>query len=271
MKVFIVIALVIANVAVSISSGVQSLGAVQGVQGRITNGQPAAEGQFPYQVGLSFLSGITSETYFCGGTIIGEQWVLTAAHCTDDAVNVVLFYGSTERTSALLYQVAMSPQFVQHPDYSDRPLSNDIALINTPVIAFSAYINKIELPPISSRYSTYAGQQAIASGWGVTSQWSNDLSDTLQYSIFEIISVDACQKFYSDVVASSKVICIATPNKKSTCSGDSGGPLVDINSGKLIGVTSFGSIYGCEYGEPSGFTRVTSYLDWIKDTTGIFY
>lgn len=162
-------------------------------------------------------------------------------------------------------------KFIEHPDYSYRPLTNDIALINTPVLTFNEYYNKIELPSISGRFSSYAGQKAIASGWGYTSQWVYEKADNLQYTTLEVISVDACERIYGDVVASSRVICVATTNKKTTCSGDSGGPLVLLSTGKLIGVTSFTSIYGCEYGEPAGFSRVTSYLDWIKETTGIYY
>ncbi|KAL7737078.1 hypothetical protein ACLKA6_005296 [Drosophila palustris] len=244
---------------------------VRTAEGRIINGQAAAEGQFPYQVGLSLTSLSTGENYFCGGVIIGTEWLLTAAHCTADASGVLVFYGSTERHSAKLYQYVPKSKFIEHPDYSVRPLTHDIALINTPVLTFNAYYNKIELPSMSSRYSSYAGQQAVASGWGYTSQWVYETSNTLQYTTLDIISVDACQKIYGDVTASSKVLCVATTDKKTTCSGDSGGPLVLLSTGELVGITSFGSIYGCEYGDPAGFSRITSYLDWIKETTGIFY
>ncbi|KAH8300134.1 hypothetical protein KR044_010396 [Drosophila immigrans] len=263
MKVLLILSLAVATATAST--------AVTTVQGRIINGQPAAEGQFPYQVGLSFASASSSETYFCGGVIIGTEWLLTAAHCTADAASVLVFYGATIRTSAQLYQYVTKSKFIEHPDYSARPLTHDIALINTPVLSFNAFYNKIELPSLASSYSSFAGQKAVASGWGYTSQWVFEISDTLQYITFDIISVAACERVYGDVVASDNVICVATQNKRSTCSGDSGGPLVLLSTGKLIGITSFTSIYGCEYGEPAGFSRVTSYLDWIKETTGIYY
>ncbi|XP_034476078.1 serine protease 3-like [Drosophila innubila] len=271
MKLIGILFLAIATVTASSSLGKQQVAPVRTVEERIINGQPAAEGQFPYQVGLSLTSLSTRENYFCGGVIIGTEWLLTAAHCTADASGVLVYYGSTERKSAKLYQYVPKTKFIEHPDYSYSPLTNDIALINTPVLTFNEYYNKIELPSISSRYSSYAGQQAIASGWGYTSQWVYDISDTLQYTTLDIISVEACESIYGDVVASSKVICVATTNKKTTCSGDSGGPLVLLSTGKLIGVTSFSSIYGCEYGDPAGFSRITSYLGWIKESTGIYY
>ncbi|XP_017836691.1 serine protease 3-like [Drosophila busckii] len=239
------------------------------MQGRITNGHAAAEGQFPYQVGLSIAK--AGDTFFCGASIIGNQWLLTAAHCIVGADNAIVYYGATQRTTAKLYQVVYPAGFIPHPDYTAKPLTNDIALIKTPVIAFSAYINKVQLPALASSYATYAGQQAIASGWGFTSQWDFDYANTLQYTSLSIISAAKCEDAYGKVEASSKVLCVATPNKSSTCSGDLGGPLVLSSSKQLVGVASFTHIYGCERGEPAGFARVTSYLHWIKEVSGISY
>ncbi|TDG47388.1 hypothetical protein AWZ03_006247 [Drosophila navojoa] len=274
MKVFVVLALAIA----AASAGVVPQGApmhprdlpnVPSIEGRITNGKTAYEGQFPYQVGLSFSS--SSGGWWCGGSIIGNQYVLTAAHCTSGASSVTIYYGALVRTNAKLTQTISSSNFKQHTSYNSNTLANDISLIKTPSVAFTAYINKVLLPPIASSYSTYAGQKATASGWGKTSDSASGVTNTLQYQTFEVISVAACQSTYGSAVASAKVICIATPNRSSTCQGDSGGPLVLDSTGRLIGVTSFVSSSGCQSGLPSGFTRVTSYLDWIKTNSGISY
>ncbi|TEU19413.1 serine protease, partial [Oenococcus oeni] len=224
-------------------------------------GKTATSGQFPYQVGLSFAS--TSGSWWCGGSIIDNTWVLTAAHCTSGASAVTIYYGATVRTSAQLVQTVSADNFVQHASYNSIVLRNDISLIKTPTVAFTALINKVELPAIAGTYSTYTGQQAIASGWGKTSDSATSVANTLQYEVFEVVSVSQCQNTYGSLVATNNVICVATPNKVSTCNGDSGGPLVLVSDSKLIGVTSFVSSAGCESGAPAGFTRVTSYLDWI--------
>ncbi|XP_052846464.1 serine protease 1 [Drosophila gunungcola] len=272
MKVLVVFALALATTSAALLPQQRpvhprDLPAVTSIEGRITNGKTASEGEFPYQVGLSFAS--SSGSWWCGGSIIGNQWVLTAAHCTDSASAVTIYYGATIRTSAKVTHTVASSNFIQHESYNSMVLRNDISLIKTPSVTFTTNIKSVELPAIASSYSTYAGQKAIASGWGKTSDAASTVSNTLQYETFEVVSVAACQNTYGSLIATSKVICIATPNQTSTCNGDSGGPLVLATDKILIGVTSFVSSAGCQSGAPAGFTRVTSYLDWIKSNSGI--
>ncbi|XP_037721354.1 serine protease 1-like [Drosophila subpulchrella] len=271
MKVFVVFFLAIA----SVSAGVlpQDIAvhprdsiAAPSIEGRITNGNKAATNQFPYQVGLSFKS--SSGSWWCGGSIIANTWVLTAAHCTKGASSVTIYYGSTVSTSAKLKKKVSSSKFVQHSGYNAATLSNDISLIKTPSVKFTVAINKIALPAIASSYSSFAGQTAIASGWGKTSDAASYTTSNLQYAEFQVITNAVCQQTFGSIITSG-VICVASTNKKSTCQGDSGGPLA-LNS-KLIGVISFVSAMGCEKNTPAGFTRVTSYLNWIKANSGVFY
>ncbi|XP_034133991.1 serine protease 1 isoform X2 [Drosophila guanche] len=274
MKVLVVFALALASASAGLLPQVlpvhpRDLPAVPSIEGRITNGQTASEGQFPYQVGLSF--GSSSGSWWCGGSIIDNSWVLTAAHCTSGASDVTIYYGATVRTSAKLTQTVSSSQFVQHASYNSVVLRNDISLIKTPAVTFTSAINKVALPSIASSYSTYAGDTAVASGWGKTSDAASSVANTLQYSTFTVVTNSVCQSTYGSLIVTNGVICIATPNKVSTCNGDSGGPLVLKSSNLLIGVTSFVSSAGCESGAPAGFTRTTYYLDWIAEKTGISY
>lgn len=93
----------------------------------------------------------------------------------------------------------------------------------------------------------------------------------LNYVGLQIISNTVCAGTYGTAVVDSGTICVSTPGGTSTCQGDSGGPLVLQSNGILVGVTSFVAAAGCTAGYPSGFVRVTSYLDWIKANTGIAY
>ncbi|XP_011185180.1 serine protease 1 [Zeugodacus cucurbitae] len=277
MKVFVVLALFVAaasagfilpsDQAVPLRDLAAILAQPESIEGRITNGKDAAEGQFPYQVGLSFSS--SSGGWWCGGSLIDNTWVLTAAHCTSGASSATVYLGATVRTNPKVSHSVSSSAFVQHKSYNSITLSNDISLIKIPAVSFSGAIAKVSLPKISSSYSNYSGTKAIASGWGLISDSASAVHSKLQYAQLQVIDNSVCAKTYGSLTITSKTICTATPAGTSTCSGDSGGPLVA--DGVLIGVTSFVSRAGCQSGAPAGFVRVTSYLDWIKTNSGVSY
>ncbi|XP_043647603.1 serine protease 1-like [Drosophila teissieri] len=270
MKVFVVLALTLACVSAGLVPQAlpvrpRDRTSTPSITGRITNGKDAVPDQFPYQVGLSFTG--PEDGWWCGGSIIDNSWVLTAAHCTSGALFVTIYYGATVRTSPKFTHTVSSSNWIQHANYISLTLRNDISLIKTPSVTFSSSVNKIALPAIASSYSTYAGQVAVASGWGLTSDTSETVARDLQYADLTVIPNAVCQETFGSLVVTSRVICVDGVNRTSICSGDSGGPLVVDNA--LIGVTSFGAYDGCEIGAPAGFTRVTSYLDWIKSNSGV--
>lgn len=99
----------------------------------------------------------------------------------------------------------------------------------------------------------------------------NSFPSTLNYAVLYVVNNAVCIQDYGEYVITNNTLCVSTPDAISTCGGDSGGPLSLYSSKLLIGVTSFGSQLGCTSRIPVGFVRVTSYLDWIKTHTGIFY
>lgn len=112
----------------------------------------------------------------------------------------------------------------------------------------------------------------IASGWGRYATGVHAISNILRYVQLRIVNGQHCKNSFPLSYRNTN-ICTSGRYQKSTCNGDSGGPLVlQRRTSKrrvLIGVTSFGSIFGCDRGYPAAFTKVASYLDWIWDETGI--
>ncbi|EDV51082.1 serine protease 1 [Drosophila erecta] len=235
------------------------------IGGRITGGSNAAVGQFPYQVGLSLkLSALSSA--WCGGSLISNSFVLTAAHCTDGVQSVTVYLGATVRTSAEVTQTVSSSNIIIHSGWNSAKLLNDISLIKIPAVSYSSKIAPVALPSIANSYSTYTGEVAVASGWGRTSD-NSGVATNLQFVDLTVIANSVCANTYGSSIVTSSNICVATPNGQSTCNGDSGGPLVLKQSKVQIGLTSFGAAAGCQKGYPAAFTRLTSYLNWIQDNT----
>lgn len=161
---------------------------------------------------------------------------------------------------------------IPHEEWDSVVTNNDIALIKLPApIKFNEYIQPAKLPKYRAdgKYPTYEGVVATASGWGVTEEGTSP--DLLKYIDKKIMKLKTCSRFYFGSLDADKQICITVTEKQSTCNGDSGGPLVVEEDGKpvVIGATSFGIALGCQSGWPGVFTRITGFLEWIHDHTGL--
>ncbi|OWR44234.1 chymotrypsin [Danaus plexippus plexippus] len=236
---------------------------------RITGGLPALSGQFKYQAGLiSDIVDINNKG-ICGGSLLTINRVLTAAHCWYDGENQawrftvvlgsqLLFFGGTRiLTSDVTTHIYWFPSFNV----------NDIAIIRLPEpVILSDSIGTVSLPVGLEVFNDLTGEIATASGFGYTSDGANVTENqSLNYVNMTVISNAVCNVFYAGGIRSSN-ICTNTV-EGSTCHGDSGGPLVINKNGMtyIIGVTSFGSSFGCEVGWPAAFVRITSFLKFIYE------
>ncbi|EDV96771.1 GH16448 [Drosophila grimshawi] len=231
------------------------------IEGRITNGVNAYEGQAPWTVGLSI--NVPGGTTFCGGSIIGHNWVLTAEHCTGSAESITVHFGATWRTNSVFTHWVTRNDIINHE-------AADISLIRIPHVDFWHQVNKVELPSFNERYNDYNGYWTFACGWGKFHD-NSGLPDWMQCVDLQVMHNSECAQTYGWGTVGDHILCVRTPEGKSTCSGDSGGPLVIHEGKKLVGVTNWVSSAGCQSGHPSGFQRVTYHLDWIQHHTGIAY
>uniref|UniRef100_A0A2A4J6X3 Peptidase S1 domain-containing protein n=1 Tax=Heliothis virescens TaxID=7102 RepID=A0A2A4J6X3_HELVI len=232
---------------------------------RIVGGSSASLGQFPFQAGL--LINLPGGQSVCGGSLLNQRRVLTAAHCWFDGRNqassltvilgsVNLYFGGTRLNSN---SVAM------HGSWNPNLIRNDIAIINLPSnVGTSGNIAPIALPSGNELNNQFAGFTATASGFGRTRD-GGAVSPTLNHVNLPVITNSVCSQSFPLYIQSTN-ICTSGANGRSTCQGDSGGPLVVTSNNRriLIGVTSFGSDRGCQVGAPAAFARVTSYISWIN-------
>ncbi|XP_067635249.1 collagenase-like [Eurosta solidaginis] len=232
------------------------------VSSRIANGQTAGANDFPYQVGLSLFDG--KNEAFCGGSLINKKWVLTAAHCTFDAISGTVYLGSITLLDPIVSREVDKCNIKVHEAFDMETLFNDIALIKIASVTYSDAIQPVSLPKCASSYDTYIGEPVMASGWGHTSDKAATYSPVLKFANMKVVSNEVCAHEYTHIV--TEMLCTSTVNRIGTCYGDSGGPLVLASSKQQIGIISFHSLHGCDAGKPAGHTRVTSYLDWIQRT-----
>ena len=261
--------------------------AVNGPQ-RIIGGTTANINDVPWQVGLISPQGNPATVFygqFCGGSIINERWVITAAHCLYDfrQSQLGVFAGNDNLNVPAGTDVYNAASWKVHPDYSSGPASdvwyNDIALVrlNSTLDFGDPGIEPIALPTaVDPADAPAVGDSIGVSGWGSTSSDDSDPSYPylLQQATLNVKSngVSDCGDYTSTDWNSLYETCIGFTGgvAKDTCWGDSGGPYVDQidadgdgnTEPTLIGVTSWGN--GCaDANYPGLATRVTSYLDWI--------
>ncbi|XP_063416940.1 chymotrypsin-like serine proteinase [Mytilus trossulus] len=249
------------------SSEVQN---VDGITSKIVGGSNADISDYPWQVSLQLRSS-GSWYHICGGSIINNNWVVTAAHCVDGSStnNLRIAAGmtllsDTSRTVRTLNRVIM------HPSYSGSAAGypNDIALLElSQSLSFGANIDAIAVPSTQD----FTGSRCFLSGWGRLTG-SGSSPNNLQDVEMTVISNSECSTRWSSVSGASinsGHICILESGK-SACSGDSGGPMTCYsgNTPYLAGATSWG-ISTCSGSFPSVYARLTSFRSWISTYVSI--
>ncbi|KAL4224718.1 Trypsin-2 [Mactra antiquata] len=232
---------------------------------RIVNGTDTHISLAPHQVSLQVAaSGCTTAgtgyCHICGGSILNENWVLTAAHCVDGGSTSTMFIGAGFTTGQIrdeTYTRYPIAQYIMYPTYNQGAgaFPNDVALIRlgTPINLSNSVHSSIELA--TTDYGNFHDVTCTISGWGLDS--TGVIPNQLQ-STTGIID-ENCGQWSTNNYREAVHICIHNPSTGS-CNGDSGGPMVC--NGVLAGVTSWGAS-GCNTGYPSVYARVSTFNSWI--------
>lgn len=240
----------------------------------IVDGFTARPQQFPYQAALKVIS--SEGSGFCGGSIITNRHILSAAHCTAPPVQgVIVRVGSVKLNSGGVTFHVRKESIINHPQYDPKQLINDISVLVLPnTLTFSNSIQPVRLP-FSIAHNTFEGAASRVSGWGTKNSHGGPYSEDLHFAQVRVISNAQCNDYFR---ASRRIqagtLCVVGHSSHLTgaqnqghCNGDSGGPLVtQLKNGHLIqiGVVSFAPSGDC-LRKPGGLTRTGHYLDFIRN------
>lgn len=226
---------------------------------RVFYGHMAQPEQFPHQISLA-IARWKSLSHLCGGSIIRERLVLSAAHCIIDDLSVHfyrIYAGSTQVLSVDkgTFNTRVG-QIIVHPDYDENTLENDIALLT---VRTRFPFNEPNIAPVPLALKNPGNQTHCAvSGFGVTEK--GILSKVLLYAMVHIYSFDKCLEH--DPSLTPGMICAFGSDGEDAGEGDSGGPLTC--DGQLVALVSFG--YITEGGRKPAFgvyADIPYYRNWI--------
>jgi len=242
---------------------------------RIVGGSKTLSGEFPWQILLTreFTNDEDEDMMaMCGGSIINEEFILTAAHCVSDGKDVTeykVYLGEhdldrKEGTEILTYV----QKIISHERYDPKLTHNDIALVKLKGKIDFKNKHKFLKPICLASPTTQTGKDCYATGFG--QRKSKGPNSQILLKVYEpLYDVTTCKAKLKYVDYKTN-ICGGgrTSVGSGTCMGDSGGPLqCKASDGKWyqVGITSWGIPCG-NRGLPDVFTRVSAYYDWIQKT-----
>jgi hypothetical protein len=255
-----------------------------------TGGKPVRDGGVPWQAQIYYPRSAAQWAdklakgvplwqlqHYCGGALIADDWVLTAAHCIDNGMvragyRVRLGVEDISKGGGWTYKI---DRIVRHSDYAGKKLpespnmyANDIALVHLVEDVRQPPRDPRQVRPISLyQQSVPAGAEVTGTGWGKTQAVEAMVPSAILMKVdLRVMDTQRCQNLpgYGPKKIHEKVFCAANP-RRSTCQGDSGGAMILTNGAPAaVGIVSWGKKECSGDGQPGAYTRIESYLGWIR-------
>ncbi|GIY16980.1 plasma kallikrein [Caerostris darwini] len=244
-------------------------------QSRIIGGNDAMYGEFPWQAHIKL------NKQQCGGVLLNNRYVLTAAHCiyqvrlSDISIQLGVYDIQDASRQSVAPQTFSVVEKKVHPDFqyqAAHPDRYDVALLKLDkAVRYHDTVSPVCLP---RKDWDFQGWKGVITGWGKTDAGLSNRFGTrlLQKVDVPIISNDECEEWHMekgiDITISKEMMCAGyEEGKKDACVGDSGGPLIVLVHGRWVvaGLVSAG--FGCaQPKQPGIYHRVPSTVDWVRES-----
>ncbi|KAL1492643.1 hypothetical protein ABEB36_010872 [Hypothenemus hampei] len=224
--------------------------------------------QWPWLAALYYAKQLKNESAepFCGGALITDTHIITAAHClqknSPQEIRVRLGEFDFSTQNETRFQDCEVAEILNHENFVISTYENDISIIRlTHAVSFNSYIWPLCLPPSGE---DFVNQTAIVAGWGRQIYSGPNSPILLQVSV-PVWPQESCQDSVLQRITEFNLCAAGYDGGKDSCQGDSGGPLMyQLKNGRwvMIGIVSWG--IGCgNKGSPGIYTRVDKYIPWI--------
>ncbi|KAJ8725178.1 hypothetical protein PYW07_016136 [Mythimna separata] len=216
--------------------------------GKIVGGNETTIEMYPYQAYLLLYDG--SDYYQCGGSIVNQNYIVTAAHCLSGINTIYVRIGSTQSNAGGTEYTTSS--FSSHPFYNPATSDYDVGVVRVAQGMTLDGTNASAITMVGAGSDVAGGKDVVLTGWGATSE-GGPTTETLNVVTVPAVNRTECNRQLGGGVT-TRMFCAGVPEGgKDTCQGDSGGPAVV--DGLLSGVTSYG--YGCARpNSPGVYTRI---------------
>ncbi|XP_057399174.1 cathepsin G [Balaenoptera acutorostrata] len=222
--------------------------------GQIIGGQEAGPHSHPY---MAYVQIPIPRLKTCGGFLVREDFVMTAAHCLGSQISVILGAHNVSRSERTQQRISVL-RAIPHPGYNPQNNQNGIMLLQLRSrVRRNEAVRPVALPQTQNRLSP--GTLCTVAGWGLVGL--DRRTDTLQDVWIRVQRGEECSRLFMFYIDRTQ-ICVGDPReRKFAFLGDSGGPLVCNNVAQ--GIVSYGNEMGTP---PAVFTRISSFLPWIRRT-----
>ncbi|CAG02130.1 unnamed protein product [Tetraodon nigroviridis] len=231
---------------------------------RVVGGYLEEQGGSPWQVLLRRADG----SGFCGGTLISDQWVVSAAHCMQGPVDHVTVGDYDKLRAEPGEQQIQVQKVLVHPHFHAFTFDSDVALLRLarPVLRGPTAAPACLPDPHLSKYLLRRGSYGKVTGWGATRHLGRS-SRFLRRVTLPVVSFEDCRASTEQVITDNMFCAGYLDASVDACRGDSGGPFVVNYRGTwfLTGVVSWGEGCAAE-GKFGVYTRLGNFLNWITST-----